>query len=298
MRAVLITSFTGIDGLEVGDAPAPVARDDEILVSVKAASLGPWDLYTLQGAWAGGASGLPQVAGWDFAGETGNGRRVLGFVAQPFMSVGALAEQAAVPAQIVADLPPGLTFEQGSALPVCALTAKLVLDASQPAEAGVVLVSGAAGQVGGYIVQLARRRGLRVLAAVFERDRQTAYGLGADAVVSTEGDLAVAVHEQFPDGVDACLDTIGLGDRGLACVRDGGAFVTSVPPSVPGAQRQIEPTTVAVHPDTQALAELAELAAAGALTVRISQTFPIERAQEAYRLLERGDLDGKVVITI
>ncbi len=300
IRALLITSFAGVDGLELGEVPAPLGGEGQLIVDVHAASLGPWDLQTLDGAFtgAGGATELPQVAGWDFAGEAGDGRRVLGFVAQPWMGVGALAEQVAVPATIVSDLPDGLSFEQGAALPVSALTAKLVLDTAGASAGEQVLVTGAAGQVGGFIVQLALRRGLSVIAAVRDADREAALALGAQAVVSTEGDLAAAVQRRAPEGVAACLDTIGIGAAGLACVRDGGTFVTTVPVAVPAAERGIEPTAVGVQPDPPALAELAELAVQGELTVRIAETLPLERAFEGFELLRRGGLPGKVVVAI
>ena len=94
-----MTSFSGVDGLELTEVPEPTPGDGEELVNVRAASLGPWDLSAAGGAFTaiGGSGELPQVAGWDFAGETADGRRVLGFVAQPWMGVGALAERIAVP---------------------------------------------------------------------------------------------------------------------------------------------------------------------------------------------------------
>jgi NADPH:quinone reductase-like Zn-dependent oxidoreductase len=105
----MITSFAGLEGLELGEVPAPQHGEGQLIVDVRAASLGPWDLGTLDGAFtgAGGATDLPQVAGWDFAGQADDGRPVLGFVAQPWMGVGTLAEQVAVPAAIVSDLPAG-----------------------------------------------------------------------------------------------------------------------------------------------------------------------------------------------
>lgn len=284
----------------MGDAPAPTPGDGEVLVDVRVASLGSWDLATLSGAFvgAGGRSSFPQVAGWDFSGETGDGRRVAGFVAQPWMGVGSFAQQLAVPASILADLPSELSFEEGSAVPVCALTAKLVLDTAAPADGACVLVCGAAGQVGGYIVELARLRGLRTIAAVHDGDRAAAEALGPDAVVSTDGDMTAAVLAEVAHGADACLDTVGLGAAALACVRDDGAFITTVPNAVPEPQRGISPGTVGVQPDAQALAELLRLAARGALTVRIAERVPLEQAVLAYERLAGGGLGGKMVLTV
>jgi NADPH:quinone reductase-like Zn-dependent oxidoreductase len=90
---------------------------------------------------------------------------------------------------------------------------------------------------------------------------------------------------------------VGLGAGALVCVRDGGAFVTSVPTAVPDAAREIAPQTVQVQPDAEATAELARDAAAGELAVRVAEVLPLERFREAYTRLERGGLHGKVVLT-
>jgi NADPH:quinone reductase len=129
VRAIVVNSFTGLDGLELSEVDDPTPTDVEQLVRVRAASLGPWDRASTDGAFAamGGSSDFPQIQGWDFAGETSDGGRVLGFVAQPWMGVGALAEQIAVPSSILAPLPDSVGFPEGSALPVCALTARLLV---------------------------------------------------------------------------------------------------------------------------------------------------------------------------
>jgi NADPH2:quinone reductase len=298
VRAVVVNSFTGLDGLELSEVSDPTPGDGEQLVNVRAASLGPWDRQSTDGKFAalGGSSEFPQVQGWDFAGETVAGRRVLGFVAQPWMGVGAFAEQIAVPSAILAPLPEALGFQEGSTLPVCGLTARLLVEAAAVSEGDLVLVTGAAGMVGGFASQLARGRGARVVAAVRESDADEARQLGAETVVITN-ELEAEVRGEWQDGVDACLDTVGLGASALVCVRDGGAFVTSVPEAVPDAARAISPRTVQVQPDGDATAELADRASAGELTVRIAETLPLERFRDAYMRLERGGLHGKIVLT-
>ena len=181
MRAVVLNSFTGIEGLELTEVPDPAPGDGEELVQVRAASLGPWDLSSTDGAFVamGGSGEFPQVQGWDFAGETRDGRRVLGFVAQPWMGVGALAERIAVPSATLATLPEALGFEQGSALPVCGLTARLLVEAAAVKESDLVLITGAAGMVGGFASQLATSRGAHVVSAVRRDDGDEARQLGA-----------------------------------------------------------------------------------------------------------------------
>jgi NADPH:quinone reductase-like Zn-dependent oxidoreductase len=213
------------------------------------------------------------------------------------MGVGALAEQIAVPSAMLAPLPDSLDFPHGSALPVCGLTARLLVDAAAVSEGDLVLVTGAAGMVGGFAAQLAAGRGARVVAAVRDSDADEARRLGAETVVSTGIGLEVAVRGEWQDGVDACLDTVGLGASALVCVRDGGRFVTSVPTAVPDAAREIAPGTVQVQPDAEATAELARRAAAGELTLRVAEILPLERFGDAYSRLERGGLHGKIVLT-
>lgn len=299
VRAIVLNSFTGLDGLELTEvaAPAPAAGDE--VVHVRAASLGPWDRKVADGAFAtvGGSSDFPQVQGWDFAGETSDGRRVLGFVAQPWMGAGAFAEQIAVPAGMLATLPDSIGFPEGSAIPVAGLTARLLVDAAAISDGDLVLVTGAAGMVGGFAMQLVLGRGARVVAAVRDSDVEEARRLGAQTTVNTGSDLEVSVRGQWRDGVDACLDTVGLGAEALVCVRDGGAFVTSVSGAVPGAARGIEPQTVQVQPDADRTAELAERAATGELTVRVAEVLPFERFLDAYSRLERGHSHGTIVLT-
>jgi NADPH:quinone reductase len=298
VRAIVLNSFSGVDGLELVDVPEPTVGDGEELVHVRAASLGPWDLAGAQGAFvdAGGSSKLPQVQGWDFAGETAEGRRVLGFVAQPWMGVGALAERISVPGAILATLPPALGLPEGSALPVCSLTARLLVDTAAVRDGDLVLVTGAAGMVGGFVVQLAAGRGARVVAAVRSADEDEARRLGAETIVDTGVDLEAEVRGRWQDGVDACLDTVGLASGALVCVRDGGSFVTTVPWAVPDAARGIAPQSVQVQPDAGALAELADSAATGGLSVRVAEVLPLDRFRDGYARLARGGLRGKIVL--
>jgi NADPH:quinone reductase len=299
VRAIVLNSFSGVDGLELVDVPEPTVADGEELVHVRAASLGPWDLAAAQGAFvdAGGSGMFPQVQGWDFAGETADGRRVLGFVAQPWMGTGSLAERISVPAAILATLPSALGFAEGGALPVCSLTARLLLETAGVGAGDLVLVTGAAGMVGGFAAQLAAGRGARVVAAVRGADGDEARRLGAEAVVDTGVDLEAEVRGQWQDGVDVCLDTVGLGSDALVCVRDGGSFVTTVPWAMPDAARGITPQTVQVQPDAGALAELAESAATSGLTVRVAEVLPLDRFRDGYERLARGGLRGKIVLT-
>jgi NADPH:quinone reductase-like Zn-dependent oxidoreductase len=221
----------------------------------------------------------------------------MGFVPQPWMGVGALAEQISVPRSILTPMPASLDFPKASALPVCALTARLLLDAADVRSGDVVLVTGAAGMVGGFVVQLAASRDARVSAGVRNADADEAQRLGAERTFDTAATLATVVREEWPKGVDVCIDTVGLGSGGLGCVRDDGAFVTSVPTAVPDAARGVDPQTVQVQPDAEALGELVDRTVDGRLTVRIAEVLPLERFREGYARLAGGGLRGKIVLT-
>jgi NADPH:quinone reductase len=298
MRAVVLNAFDGIDGLELAEVSDPEPGEGEVPVTVRAAALGPWDLFGADGAFKDAGGELPQIQGWDFAGETDQGERVFGFVAAPFMGQGAFAEKLSVPPAVLAGLPEEISFEDGAALPVAALTARLLVNGAHVSSGDLVLVTGAAGAVGGSAVQQCVAAGAKVVGAARAKDADSARELGAEEVFETEPDLESEVRGSYTDGVDACIDTIGLGDAALVCVRDGGNFLTAVPPSVPEHQRGIYPGSVQVQPDGPSLAQLATQVVEGNLSPRVAKTLPLEEFKQGYELLAKGGLGGKLVFTL
>ena len=299
MRAVILTSFGGLEALELADLPEPTPGEGEDVVSVRAVSLGPWDLSAPDGYFRqlGGSTAFPQVQGWDFAGQTADGRRVLGFTAQPWMGVGALAEQIAMPAALLAPLPDGLDWAQGAALPVSRPHRPAAQRGGQGVRGDLVLVTGAAGMVGGMAAQLARARGGHVVAVVRESDAAQARSLGAEATVGAGDGLPAELRQGWPEGVDACLDTIGLQacpgrGAGRRDIRDHPAD------RVPATERGISAQAIQVQPDAAVLGALAEQAAAGDLTVRVAAAVPLAEFRRGYDLLARGGVRGKVVVLI
>lgn len=299
MRAITLASFDGIDALGLSEIADPVPGPGEELVDVRAVALGPWDLSAAQGAFAaaGGSTEFPQMQGWDFAGETADGRRVIGFVPQPWMRVGSFAEKIAVPSDLLAELPDGLSWAEGAALPVCSLTAQLLMDGAEVSDGDRVLVTGAAGMVGGFAVELALARGAEVAAAVREGDAAEARRLGVETVIDTDRGLAERMREWAPDGVDACIDTIGLGAAAVQGIRDNGHLATTVPGSLPEETRGITLQAVQVQPDATALQDLARHAAEGELTIRVGETMPWTDFHRGYETLRASGRRGKIVLT-
>jgi NADPH:quinone reductase-like Zn-dependent oxidoreductase len=300
MRAITLASFDGIDALGFGDWPDPVPGPGEEVVEVRAVALGPWDLGAAEGAFAaaGGSTEFPQQQGWDFAGETQEGRRVLGFVPQPWMGVGAFAEKIAVPAAMLAALPDELSWPEGAALPVCSLTAQLLVDGARVSAGDRVVVAGAAGMVGGFALELARAKGARVAGAVRDGDAAEAGRLGVETVLDTSDDLGERMREWAPDGVDAYLDTVGLGASAVRGIRDDGFLVTTVPGSLPDETRGISLLAVQVQPDAATLATLARRVVDGELTIRVAETLPWEEFRRGYEALRGSGLRGKLVLTL
>ena len=213
------------------------------------------------------------------------------------MKVGALAERIAVPSALLTELPDGLDWTAGSSLPVCALTARQLVDTAAVQEGDLVLITGAAGTVGGFAVELACRRGARVIGAVRIRDTEEARRLGVEATVDSGEPLEAELRGRWSDGADACLDTIGLATA-LGCVRDGGAFVTTETKAVPDPTRGITPEAVAAQPNAETLRELVgSRATSGELTIRVAETLPVADFRHGYELLHRGGLRGRIVLT-
>ena len=162
-----------------------------------------------------------------------------------------------------------------------------------------MFITGAGGGVGGYAVQLAKRRGLRVIASDRADDEEfVTTVLGADAFVPSSEDPTPAYAGSDPDGVDGVLDTTTLGGRLIGAVTDGGTFVTTRMDALPLSERGIRVRLTQVAPDGAMLTTLSDLASAGALALRVAQTFPLEQAAEAHARLAEGGLRGRLVLTV
>src|SRR5262249_49558079 len=137
------------------------------------------------------------------------------------------AEYAVASAGMIAGKPGRLSDAEAASVPVVAITAQQALfDQAKLITGHTVLIHGAAGNVGAYAVQMARRAGLRIVATADARDMQMLHGLGAHAVI----DYRVARFEDAVDGVDAVIDLVGgeIQARSFAVLRPGGILVSAV----------------------------------------------------------------------
>ncbi len=310
MRAVVVRSFGGPDVLEVSAVPVPATGPGQVRIRVDAASVNPVDAATRSGALASAGLMPPREVigiGWDVAGhvdEVGTGvttfapgDRVIGLRDRLDVSLGTYAEFVVLDAEAVAPAPSGISATEAATLPLNGLTALQALDLLALEPGATLLVTGAAGAVGGFAVELAALRGLQVVAAAGAEDETFVRAAGAWWFVPRSADLAEAVRDLVPGGVDGALDAAVLGVRALGAVRNRGAFVSVVAGAAPLPLRGITVSEQWVAADGSALAWLSSLAERGQVSLRVADTLPLHRAIQAHEALAKGGLRGRLVLT-
>lgn len=305
MRAVRVAAFGGIETLEYLEVPRPQPGPGQVLVQVRAAGVGPWD------AWVrAGKSALPQplplTPGSDLAGNVvavgpgvsafAPGDAVFGVTNAQF--TGAYAEYAVAEAGMLAPKPARLGYAEAAAAPVVASTAWQMLFDHGGVQAGQrVLIHGAAGSVGGFAVQLARRAGASVIATAFADDLAYVERLGAARVL----DARATAFEDSVDDVDVVIDLVGgsVQERSFAVLKPGGVLVSSVaPPDQASAQRAgVRAVFFLVAVTRAGLIRLGGLLASGELSVAVGETLPLAEARRAHAMLEGAPhRRGKIVL--
>jgi len=306
VRAAAIRAFGGADQLEEMELPKPEAGAGQVLVHVRAAGVGPWDIGAREGHF--GPLEFPHILGFEAAG-------VIEAVAPDVSSFdvgeevytycypsGGYAEYVAAKADTTAAKPRSLEFVEAAAVPVCGLSAHQgVVDELGVSEGQSILIAGAAGGVGTYAVQVAAAQGATVIAHARREHHDLLRELGADEVVDYRDDDWVSkVRAAHPGGVDALLDTIG-GAALTACfeaVRDGGRAASLIPGPAPEAPRGIQFHQFNGIPDGGRLALLAKLIDAGSLRVIVQEVVPLARARDAHKMLEDHGVRGKIVLSV
>ncbi|MFG2461921.1 NADP-dependent oxidoreductase [Streptomyces sp. NPDC048523] len=309
MKAVGFTEFGGPEVLRVLDLPVPEAGPGEVRIRVHAATVNAVDALQRSGPARSPDARPPFVPGMEAAGVVdqigagtdtvlGVGDHVMAFVLADGAR-GAYAERVVVPAESVVRAPQGASDEEAASLPMNGLTARLALDTLGLEPGQSIAVTGAAGAVGGYAVQLAKADGLRVVADASEQDETLVKELGADVVLRRGAEYPDRVRAQVPEGVDGLLDGASLGALTARAVRDGGRVVTLRGYDGPG-ERGIVYAPIVVFRYARERARLDRLrqqVEEGRITLRVARTFPAEQAAEAHRLLAAGGVRGRLVLT-
>jgi NADPH2:quinone reductase len=314
MRAAAIDQFGGPDELKLHTLSVPEIAPDEVLIRVDTAGVGEWDPWVREGEFAemtGEKPRFPYVLGADGSGTIAargervkrfrEGEQVYGYNALSAKN-GFYAEYAVLKADDIAPLPKGLSLEAAGAMPADAITALCGLDllALQPNDE--VVIFGASGGIGHIAVQLAKRMGARVLAVASGDDgvalvRQ----IGVDAAVDGHrGDVAAAVRAFAPDGIDAALLTAsgdGLADV-LNALRKGArvAYPNGVEPA-PAARPGVTMQAYDGRATPELFDRLNRWIEAGPFTVCVSTMYPLDRAADAHRAVDRHHV-GKVALKV
>lgn len=306
MRAAYVSAFDGPSSLQVGTLPDPTPGPGEVLVRVRAAGVGPWDLAVAAGAF-GPQGGFPVVLGADVAGEVvaigegvdqvEPGQRVMAFAGFS----GAWAELQSVPIACLGPTPTSVSDVQAAALPVCGSTAhQAVLDGLGAAPGRTLVVLGAGGVVGSFAVQLAADAGARVLGTASPQDEQRVRELGAEAVVDYHGDWVADLLALLGQQADGVLDLVG-GDSTTAAfglLRDGGAMVSTVLGPAPDPPRGIAWGFQGTQPEPDRLRALAGLVDEGRLRIEVAATYPLSEAAQALDAVGGQHPAGKLVIDL
>jgi NADPH:quinone reductase-like Zn-dependent oxidoreductase len=298
MRAVRLPEAGGPEALVFEEIETPRPGAGEALVRVRAAAITRDEL-----GWP--TDRLPATPCYEFSGVVAaTGRDADGvsvgeavYALAGFDRDGAAADYVLAAGELLAPKPRTLGHVESAAIPLAALSAWQALFTHGALEAGErVLVHGAAGGVGQFAVQLARRHGADVIGTASGDGVELARELGAHEVV----DHSQARFEEAVEPVDLVFDTVG-GDRllrSLAVLRPGGRLVSvAEEPPQPGSG-EIRAVYFVVEHDRDQLAELTRIADAGELRPLIDRVFPFDDFRAAFeRSMERGKR-GKVVLRV
>lgn len=289
--------------LQLKELPVPVAGEGEVLVQVKAASINGID-WKIAAGYLRQMLTVPMTPGTDFAGQVVSigsgvtdykpGDKVYGFIP---MRGGTFAEYAVVKTTELAYKPRTLDYIQAAAVPLVAATAWQALDLAHLQAGERVLVRGAGGGVGSYVVQFAKARGAYVIGVAGPDKQSFMRELEADQLVNYQ----VQPFEEAVQKVEVVIDTVGgeILDRSLAVLKSGGRLVTLGRPSEKGYERQdVQIHTLFAQPNSAQLSQIASLIDSGKVRVAIQRVFALEEVETALKLVQVSQQPGKVVLKI
>ena len=313
MRAVTFSRLGGPDVLEVSNLPTPEPGPGEVRIRVAAATVNPTDISFRSGRQFTVAQlaemgvNPPFIPGMELGGvvdAVGQGTswrvgdRVMAIVNPRRPGGGAQAELVVVPAASVARVPEGTSLEAAATLPMNGLTVRLAFDQLALTRGQTLGVTGAAGAVGAYAVELGVNEGLRVIAVGRAHDEALVRRLGAQTFIPSGDGAMRAVYDAARGGVDGMVDAAVLDAAALPAIRDGGKLATVRGWSGPSERGiTILPVRVTSYVENgEALDRLGRLVAEKRLTLRVAETFPPERTADAQQKLAAGGTRGRLVI--
>ena len=298
MRALQYTAYGDPEVLEWGEAPDPHPGPGQIRVAVRAASVNPIDWKAFSGLMSGGEpmAGTGYL-GYDAAGvvdEVGEG--VTGVsVGDDVFGRGRNTQAEYAVLDSWAAKPPSIDWAVAAAAGVAGETAERGLRLLEVKAGDTLFVDGGAGGVGAVTVQMALARGARVIASASEANHDYLREIGATPVQYGQG-LAERVRAAAGGPVDAVFDVAGKTPvEDLISLVSEPSRVLSVANFAAGRAGARVTGGGADSQPMRALAQVADLLAQNKLVIKV-QTFPFDRAAEAYRISQAGHLRGKLVL--
>jgi len=303
IKAVRIAQYGGSEQLKYEEAPLPEIGPGQVLAKVRYAGVNPIDWKIREGYIKEiRPASFPLTLGQDFAGEivTGGGdsggfrtgERMFGF------GEGTYAEFTASSITDIAAIPEKMEFAVAAALPTAGLTAlQAIRDYVQPRPGTRILIQGAAGSVGSFATQIAKRLGAQVIGTASGEDIVYLRSLGHVQVVDYK-------HERFESvgQVDVVLDLIGgeTATRSVAVVKKGGVLVSTVGAANAelAAQAGIRAVNMVSKASSADLSEVAALVERGDVKPRMGEVFRLEQAREAQDASQQGRAKGKILLKV
>jgi NADPH:quinone reductase-like Zn-dependent oxidoreductase len=303
VKAVRFDRYGGPEVLEVRDVERPAPGPGEILVEVRAAAVNPGEIAIREGVFAElWPATFPSGQGSDLAGTVAElGPQAGGFAVGDSVCGwtdrrASHAELVTVPATQLTAKPDGLSWEVAGSIYVAPLAAYASVGAVAPREGEVVVVSAAAGGVGGVAVQLARRTGATVIGLASDRNHDWLRSRGAVPVAYGEGQED-RVRDAAGGRVDAFIDTFGGGYVDLAVALGVAVDRINTIADFPAVERLgVRAQGTSSIASIEVVGELAGLAADGSLEIPIARTYPLAEVREAYVDLARRTTRGKIVL--
>jgi NADPH:quinone reductase-like Zn-dependent oxidoreductase len=307
MKAMEVNQSKQGPVLIAADIPQPQPADGELLIRVCAAGVTPTELlwsptnYTRSGAMRTGA-----VPGHEFSGIVAAlGPGANGFNAgdeiygmSDWFADGATAQFCLTQPQNIAPKPKSLSHELAATVPIGALTAwQGLFDRAKLQPGERVLIHGAAGAVGLFVVQLAHLHGAYVIATSSAANVEFLKQLGADEVI----DYKESRFEDSVKDVDVVFDGVGgeTLDRSWPVLRPGGRMVTIAADSEGTKEQRVKDAFFIVEPNQNQLNEITKLIDAGTLKAFVSAVVPLDKASDAYnKVVAEKRTYGKVVVVV
>lgn len=326
MKAAYFSNFGPAKAvLEVGELPKPEPGRGEVLVRIKASGVNPSDVKKRAGSAAGLLDNGPVIPHSDGAGvieavgpgvsKARVGERVWTFNAQFGRSHGTAAEYVCIPSATAPYLPDSTSFEEGACMGIPVMTAHRCVLADGSVKGKTVLVTGGAGRVGNYAIQLAKLDGAFVIATAGSKESQGAcWDAGADQVIAHPHAGTGAEIREVNGGQK--VDRVVEGEFGANLIHLLPALKTSATiatyasmedknPSIPFYQmmylditlRMIIVYAMPEEAKEEAIADITHLLGSNQLIHRVSATYPLEEIAKAHEHIEAGTVRGCVVLT-